>query len=275
MGRAKILLILTMLVLASGCVTQLEQTNQQNTSTQTNTPGQNVPPGPETPPLPPPAQPNSPDKGALGSLNHGYLRAEPYKNIIIEIDYISGYEPTSATKSALSDFFQNVAGKSVTFAGGNMIATTKSVYTVSDLVATEKANRRYYTTGDTAVVYMMFLNGQYESAGALGVAFKASTAALFVERINDATSALVLYAQIEKAVAVHELGHLMGLVNINYASERPHEDPQHKGHSSNQDSVMFWAVEDVTINTILNFGPPSEFDSDDLFDLQKIKDGVY
>lgn len=267
--------ILAATILIGGCVTQLQQTNRTD---QLNTPGQNIPqpsPAPEMPPLPPPAQPNSPDKGALGSLNHGYLQAEPYKNIIIEIDYIAGYEPTSATKSALSDFFQSVAGKSVTFAGGNVIAPTKSTYTVSDLTSTEKANRRYYTTGDTAVVYMMFLNGQYENAGALGVSFKASSAALFVERINSATSALVLYQQIEKAVAVHELGHLMGLVNVNYKSERNHEDAQHSGHSSNQNSVMFWAVEDISVNTILNFGPPSQFDADDLFDLQKIKDGTY
>ena len=50
----------------------------------------------------------------------------------------------------------------------------------------------------------MFVNGRFENEGTLGVAYKASTAVLFVERIGDSTTALVLYPQIEKAVAMYE-----------------------------------------------------------------------
>lgn len=257
------LLLVTLLVI-SGCVTQTTWTNQSNL--------------PIIPPIQLPSQPpnqQTPDSGDTGSLNHGYLQAQPYTKIIIEIDHAKGREPTDSTKEALASFFQNVAGKSATFAGGNEIASTKDTYTVNDLITTERANRRYYTGGDTAVVYMMFLNGQFQNAGALGVSYEASSSALFPDRINDATSALVLYSQIEKAVATHELGHLMGLVNINYKSERDHEDAQHPNHSNNENSVMYWAVEDISLKDLLNFGPPGQFDNDDLFDLQKIREEVY
>ena len=266
----KLQLCVLAILLIAGCTAQL-QTYQANQS-----PLPVQPHFPNPPQQLPPQQPGQIiDDGDTGSLNHGYMQAQPYSKIIIEIDYISGYEPTSSTKSALQDVFQNVARKQVTFAGGNVITPTKNTYTVNDLIAMEKTNRQYYTSGDTAVVYMMFLNGQFQNGGALGVSFKASSMALFVERINDATSALILYSQIEKAVAVHELGHLMGLVNINYRSERNHEDVQHPSHSNNENSVMFWAVEDISLKNVLNFGPPSNFDNDDLFDLQKIRDGTY
>ena len=268
----KVQLCLLAILFVAGCVTQSQTNNTQQLPWPNSNPQQPFP-NPSQQPSQPTTQ--SIDDGDTGSLNHGYLQAQPYTKIIVEIDYIQGYEPTSATKTAISDFFQNVAGKTVTFAGENVITPTKNTYTVNDIITTEKANRQHHTNGDTAVVYMMFLNGQFESPGALGVTYKASSSVLFVERMNDATSALILYSQIEKAVAIHELGHLMGLVNINYQSERDHEDSQHPKHSNNENSVMFWAVEDISLKNALNFGPPSTFDNDDIFDLQKIRDGTY
>lgn len=214
-----------------------------------------------------------PDAADVGSLNHGYLQPRPYSKIIIEIDFVSR-QPADSTKSALVGFF-HAFEKPVIFSGSNIIPPVKNVYTAEDLRRTEKANRAHYTSGDTAVVYITLLNGQYENTAALGVAYSASSFALFPERMSDATSALVLYNQIEEAVALHEVGHMLGLVNINYKSGRDHEDAEHHAHSKNSNSVMYWAVEDISLKTLLNFGPPREFDSDDMLDLQKIKEGIY
>lgn len=261
----KIVLIFALIVViaASGCA----QTGGQ--------PGSPNPyqPAPSSPTNQLPVQPGI-DSGQVGSLNHGYLQPQPYQKIIVEIDF-SSRQPADSTKSALVKFFQTAANKPVIFSGSNLITTGKNIYAAEDLRQAEKANRQHYTSGDTAVVYIMLLDGQYESGSALGIAYSASSFALFPDRISDSTSALVLYSQIEEAVAVHELGHLMGLVNLNYQSERTHEDTEHKGHSRNRDSVMFWAVEDISLKTLLNFGPPRDFDADDLFDLQKMRDGVY
>ncbi|MBI2579050.1 MAG: hypothetical protein HYW26_05040 [Candidatus Aenigmarchaeota archaeon] len=256
-------LLITVLLIA-GCV-QIPIPAGRMNATQPEQGGQ-----PEQPPFF--SQPKPDDRDA-GGLNHEYL--QPGREVIVEIDYASGHEPAAATKNKIADFFRRNAGKSVTFSGGNVIEATKNVYAVSDLLAIEKENRNHYTSGSTAVVYVLSVNGNFEQSGALGVVYKASTIALFPERMQDATSALVLYPQIEKAVTIHELGHLMGLVNINYKSERDHEDAAHRGHSKNDESVMYWAVEDISLKNLLALGPPSEFDEDDLLDLQKIREGVY
>ncbi len=48
---------------------------------------------------------------------------------------------------------------------------------------------------------------------------------------------------VEQAVVVHELGHLFGLVNSGIAQATNHEDKSHPHHTSNDECVMYWAVE--------------------------------
>ena len=73
---------------------------------------------------------------------------------------------------------------------------------------------------------------------------------------------------------MHEFGHLLGLVNLVYQSPVDHEDPDHPGHSNNEDSVMYWAVESSDISNIFSGQLPDEFDQDDLDDLAGLKSGT-
>ena len=72
---------------------------------------------------------------------------------------------------------------------------------------------------------------------------------------------------------MHEFGHLLGLVNLVYKSPVDHEDKDHPGHSNNEDSVMYWAVESADIGNIITGQLPDEFDNDDLNDLSGILSG--
>ena len=62
---------------------------------------------------------------------------------------------------------------------------------------------------------------------------------------------------------------------INYKSNVNHEDLNNPHHSNNRESVMYWAVEDISVANILRGGPPYEFDSDDQHDIEKIRQGEY
>ena len=72
---------------------------------------------------------------------------------------------------------------------------------------------------------------------------------------------------------MHEAGHLLGLVNLVYTSPIDHEDPDNPGHSSNEDSVMYWAIESTSIGNFISGSIPDEFDDDDKFDLNGMADG--
>ena len=79
--------------------------------------------------------------------------------------------------------------------------------------------------------------------------------------------------EVEKSVIVHEIGHLLGLVNIVYESLYDHEDADHPNHSNNEDSVMYWAIESTSIGSIISGELPDEFDEWDLQDMNDMKTG--
>ena len=78
-------------------------------------------------------------------------------------------------------------------------------------------------------------------------------------------------ARLELAVATHEVGHLLGLVDLFLRTGRA--DPEHPGHSANPRSVMYWAVESDVVGDLLTGGPPVDFDADDRADLATIRNG--
>ena len=109
----------------------------------------------------------------------------------------------------------------------------------------------------------------------LGVAVDASTVAIFQDTISQSENFLGRPSadEMERAVTVHEAGHLLGLVNLVYQSPIDHEDPDHPGHSSNEDSVMYWAIESNSIGNVFSGSIPDEFDADDKSDLAGMASG--
>ena len=79
--------------------------------------------------------------------------------------------------------------------------------------------------------------------------------------------------EVERAVSVHEAGHLLGLVNLVYTSNYDHEDPEHPHHSNNDNSVMYWAIESNDVGNFIFGTIPDEFDQYDKLDLQEMASG--
>ena len=127
------------------------------------------------------------------------------------------------------------------------------------------------------VLYVIYVNGSYaKEQDALGLAYNSSTFVVFAEQIREAAATPIVSAtSIEQAVVVHEMGHVLALVNLGYASPRDHEDPDHRGHSDNPSSVMYWAMDNVGVANLLGgrTAPPDDFDADDRADLDDLKSG--
>jgi hypothetical protein len=137
--------------------------------------------------------------------------------------------------------------------------------------------------GSDIVAYVLYLNGVYSTNDdALGLAYGASSIAIFKEKIDNAAIPIWATNQVdntdyEKSVLIHEFGHLLAMVNIGYESERNHEDT-HKHHCKNERCVMFYSIETVSIITLVtqsNPLPPSDFDDDCRHDLNMLKTGGY
>ena len=129
--------------------------------------------------------------------------------------------------------------------------------------------------GATLRWHLLFPAGGYDDDSVLGVAVNAADVAVFRDSIDDAENILRRPSaeDIENSVTLHEVGHLLGLVNLVYTSPRDHEDPDHPGHSSNEDSVMYWAVDSSSIGAIFSGELPNDFDDDDRADLEDLASG--
>jgi hypothetical protein len=218
------------------------------------------------------------DFGAVGAMGKAYLQGNAYRRLVVEIDSVTGKEPSESSTNELLIQLQRYADKpdGVATAGSNSLQASKNNYSAQDLFDLAKANRSQYSSGSTASLYVLFVNGSYTGGeNILGVALNSSFIVIFKDRLGAAATALVFEPEIERAVLIHEMGHALGLVNLTYKSKMAHEDAGHQGHSSNSGSVMYWAVEDVSVANILRGGPPYQFDSADQDDIARLKTSEY
>lgn len=216
------------------------------------------------------------DDGGVGANGPAILRPERPR-LVVEVDVQEGVAPEQAALDHLLATIRRHADKpaGIELSGGNTFASDREQWSAADVRAIADANRATASEGDTVSLYLVYLRGELvrdgESSNALGVAVNASEVALFPEQWSDLGSALLgSGAAVERAVLVHELGHALGLVNLTYDSPIDHEDPEHPGHSSNRESVMYWAVETTAIGQVFSGPPPDTFDDADVTDIQII-----
>tara|TARA_Y100001970_G_scaffold17572_1_gene19759 strand:+ start:293 stop:1027 length:735 start_codon:yes stop_codon:yes gene_type:complete len=213
-------------------------------------------------------------ESVTGACRYEILQASKYSRLHIEINYVTDNAPDSDAINLLKTRIEEVTDKSSISVSQNSFGSTDESYTLEEILAIEEAQRQRYKSGNTFIIHIMYLNGEYQdNEQALGVAYKGSSFVLFKEKIDDASFLLISDKDIEKSVIVHEFGHLLGLVNMGYQSPHDHEDPDHPHHSNNEESVMYWAIESQDIANQIDGEPPNNFDSYDLDDLARMKEG--
>ena len=211
------------------------------------------------------------DAGPLGSMGPALL-SPTLPAVVVEVDATAGEALTSRARQALQDALVTHGGKRTVRSRGASTVPSSDAYSVAELRELAATHRVTASSAEELSVYVLVLEGAFEVDGVTGVAFEASSFALFPDTIRNGLLPAMSYPSFEQSVAVHELGHLFGLVNVT-GHGAFHEDPERPGHSVSRRSVMFWAVEDVSIANLFRGGPPTEFDADDRRELDLIRSG--
>ena len=211
------------------------------------------------------------DLDSVGQAARPLLRPGRFSQIVVEMDWVAGREPTAKAKEILAARLKEVSHKSVRFAGGNAI-NPGGPWTIDD-IATLSLNRNTHSIEPNLSLYIAFLDGRAdENKFALGRVVASTVIAIFPDVIKNFTPPNVDIADVQAGSMVHELGHLLGLVNLIYDSPRPHADPKNPQHSKNPKSVMYHAYEQSFGASVFG-APPNQFDADDLADLADLAAG--
>ena len=211
--------------------------------------------------------------GPPGSFARTLLRPEPMTSIVVEVVAQATAVPPDATRDAALRALNQATGKptrSVTVTVDGGAASTQ--WDEESLLAFADTHSRESGDSNTAAIKYLSVRGSFRpDANAIGVAIRGDVFAVFADKVEDASTTLVFDTEIERAVVVHELGHLLGLVDI--ALNRNRADPEHPFHSKNPKSVMYWAIDTGLVTQVLAGPPPSEFDADDRADLAALREG--
>jgi hypothetical protein len=212
--------------------------------------------------------------GAPGSFAPAVLRPAPAGAGAVLVDLLaqSGAAPGAASVDHVTSVLGQVTGKGVSVAGAAAVGGGAQAWTESDIDAVADDDGTAQGSGGRAVLHLVFLHGTFRGDDSiLGVAVRGDVAAIFSDQVEASSTPLIGADGIEQAVVTHEVGHLLGLVDLFLSTGRA--DPEHPGHSRNRGSVMYWAVESSLVADLLTGGPPRDFDGDDLADLATIRGG--
>lgn len=230
------------------------------------------------------------DPTGPGALARDYLSNAKHSRLLVEIDHVAGSAPnTHATGLLQQRIAENTAKDgnvetrleaSVSGRGGGY------KYSIDEIRALEDRHRGHFSGGDTAVLYVLYLDGGFArdpgETKTLAIAYRGSSIAVFKGNIRDSSvpddtvlpTTKPREREVEQSVLVHEFGHIAGLVSNGIPMVTPREDSEHPGHTTHEGSVMYWAVETNAILTIFGLDDiPDAFDADDKADMQAARGG--
>ena len=195
-----------------------------------------------------------------GVSAHELLSSETYKSIKLEIHHMEGYPLSSSTASTVINWLEGLVNKpmGIQLVTKAIPAKGKEKYSVQDVRDIEDENRTAYNTGEELGLYILIVDGYFEkdteTEASLGFAHRNTSIVLLGKRMAENSNRLGKpdKDRLEITVLEHELGHLLGLVNLGTEMTTDHEDHEYGGHCDNEDCLMYWAVETNNIFNTLN-----------------------
>jgi predicted Zn-dependent protease len=183
----------------------------------------------------------------VGASARELLSDERYTSVKVEIQYMKGFAPGRETLRQLRGFMDKYLHKpgGITIVTKQIDPDAQDVLTLDNIKALEKDYRSAFTTGRQIALYILYTDGMYVDERIFGCAYSNTAAVIFGKAIKDRSGDIGRphRAKLESTVLLHEMGHLLGLVNTGSDSLEAHHDDAHAKHCTNRKCLMYYHVE--------------------------------
>ncbi|RXR21385.1 membrane metalloprotease [Flavobacterium amnicola] len=216
----------------------------------------------------------APNQKATGSSANDLLAATKYNKLVIEILYVKNFKPATQTITNLQNFLAARLNKP-----GGIVITQREInptgfspYDINEIVSLENAYRTKYNNGTTIALYMFFADGNASgdtsTSFTLGSAYRNTSFVIYENTIKNNSGGIgqPTTVNLETTVILHEMCHLLGLVNLGSPMQTPHLDFSHDKHCNDDTCLMYWEAENNGALSMILGGVP-DLDTNCLNDL--------
>lgn len=195
-----------------------------------------------------PTDPNIENNRPLGTSASDILGPNGYSSLTIELVYTNSFRPEVSSILGFKNFIQGLVNKpgGIQYVERVIPDQAGAPFSIDEIRAIEDNNRTIFTEGDNLAVYVFFSNGASESdtnnSVTLGTAYRNTSMVIYQKTLEFITQTDPdVLPILEQTTLNHEMGHLMGLVNIqNDDIHQVHEDPDSNKHCVHEDCLMYF-----------------------------------
>lgn len=213
---------------------------------------------------------------ATGSSANDFLSDSKYTGLVIEVCYVANFRPNAQTLVNLKSFMQARLNKpdGITIIEREIPSPGLAPYDINEVANVETLYRTKYNAGNILTMYMFFADGgtasDTESSFILGSAYRNTSFVMYESTIKNMSDSITEpdRTDLETTVILHEVGHLLGLVDLGSPMQTEHLDEAHDKHCDNQNCLMYWAVENNNVVDMMLGGNVPQLDAHCLADLQ-------
>jgi len=207
---------------------------------------------------------------SIGASANELLSASKFKSLVIEVQYMPGYAPDATAINHLQSFISTHLNKpnGITVVTKEIPASTNTTLSRNEIADIEKNNRAVYSGGDQIAIYILYTNGGFTDANSLGIAYRNTSIAILGKKLHENSGGIgrPSRAKLEATVLEHEVGHLLGLVDIGSPMQTPHK--ANGNHCNNQGCLMYFSAETTDIAGFLITGNIPSLDANCIADLR-------
>ncbi|MDC6386052.1 hypothetical protein D2V93_10935 [Flagellimonas taeanensis] len=202
---------------------------------------------------------------ATGASANDILSNGSFDKLLIEIGYVSGFQPTVDAIDTLEEFIRARTFKEdVEFKYSPLSSPGEETLTLNEVAELERDNRTAYNDGSTLAIYIYFADApsdsddESEDLVTLGAVYRNTSMIIYESTVRDlaSRSLSISVADLEAATLNHEFGHLLGLVNLGTDPVHPEHEDTEIGENDVETGNNHCNVDGCLMRAELQFGGP-------------------